>query len=67
MVVCYLAGRFGSAAVVVVGGEVGILMHTVQEPEQKLQSVVLSVSFELRAILGHSTLGKGWEIVSDKC
>lgn len=57
MVVCYLAGRFGSAAVVVVGGEVGILMHTVQEPEQKLQSIVLSIPLELRAVLGHSTLG----------
>ena len=57
----YLDSGFGldAAAAAVVRRVVGVFMHLVQEPEKKLQSVVLRVAPELRAILGNYTLRRG--------
>lgn len=56
----HLGLSFGLAAacvVVVVRAAVSIFMHSVQEPEQELEGVVLGVAAELRGVLGHRTLG----------
>jgi len=51
----YLCGSFGGV-VVVVGGHVDVLMDAVQQPQEKLQGVVLEVTAELRPVFGHYVL-----------
>lgn len=52
----YLPWGFGLVIVVAAGGQVDILMNSVQKPKQELQGVMLGVSSELGSILGYYTL-----------
>lgn len=42
------------------GRALQVLVHTIQQPEQELQGIVLGIALELRAILGDGIL-KGTE------
>lgn len=53
--VCYLC-RIFNLVVVVVAGQSDVFMNPVQQPQEKLQGVVLSVTTELGAILGDCSL-----------